>query len=186
MHPDIRAYDSAIEGRGLTASRPIPKHAVVWRLADAPGRLLTLRELKRLPPEQRHLAYRYKDRHFLSEDASRFMNHSCEPNTVWADDETLIAARDIAAGEEVTFDYATSDVHVWWRAKWRCRCGAPSCRGVVTGRDCLDPSFAARHRGHLPSWTVAFMRHHVGLRGRLSWLLYAGAELVRRLRPGGT
>lgn len=30
---------------------------------------------------------------------------------------------------------------------WRCRCGAPSCRGTVTGEDWRLPAFQQKHRG---------------------------------------
>jgi hypothetical protein len=185
MHPDIRVRESPIEGRGIFAGRLIPKGTTVWKLTEAPGTFVTHAELRRLPPDRRHLAYRYRDRYLLSSDGSEYMNHSCDPNTCWIDDETMVASRDIRPGDEVTFDYATSDVHVWWRAKWVCHCGAPGCRKIITGRDCLDPVFAERHRGHLPSWTVDFMQRHAGIRGRLSSLLYAGAEVVRQLRSIG-
>lgn len=68
---------------------------------------------------------------------SRFINHSCEPNCVVeiAHDRVHVhAARDIAAGEELTFDYAYE-----WEARYpvqmleshRCACGARQCRGSI-------------------------------------------------------
>jgi hypothetical protein len=183
MHPDIQVRDQdTIQGRGLFASRLLPEGTILWRLTEAPGTYVTPAQLRQLPETEQNLAYWHRDRYFLAADGSEYMNHSCDPNTPWVDDETLAASCDILPDQEITFDYATSDVHVWWRAKWACRCGAPSCRRFVTGRDCLDPAFAQRYRGRLPSWTVEFMQRHAGLRGRLSWLLYAAAEVVRQLR----
>jgi hypothetical protein len=182
MHPDIRVRESAIEGRGVYANRLIPQGTTLWKLTEATGIYVTSAKFRQLPVNLRCLAYRYRDRFFLSSDGSQFMNHSCDPNTHWLDDETMAASRDIQPDEEVTFDYATSDVHPWWREKWSCSCGAAGCRGVITGRDCLVPAFAARYRGYLPSWTVDFMRRHRGLRGHLSWLLFVGAGVARKVR----
>ncbi len=58
-------------------------------------------------------------------------NHSCEPNLGWVDAVTLVACRDIAAGEELTNDYATRTADPDFIMT--CHCGAPTCRGVVTG-----------------------------------------------------
>ena len=67
----------------------------------------------------------------------RFMNHSCLPSTfmkiltlggrmhlVWC------ARRDIAAGEELTYDYrfAEDDEE---SSRMQCLCGAPNCRGLL-------------------------------------------------------
>lgn len=60
----------------------------------------------------------------------RFLNHSCQPNSV-PHERMLVARRDIAAGEEVTFDY---DANEWDMAEpFACACGAAACRGVVRG-----------------------------------------------------
>jgi SET domain-containing protein len=60
-----------------------------------------------------------------------FLNHSCEPNCeteesrgrVW-----IMALRDIAAGEELTYDYHLYDGDP---AESPCYCGATSCRGSM-------------------------------------------------------
>lgn len=68
-------------------------------------------------------------------DQTRWINHSCAPNTEvmakWDRDADAVRAwwvalRDIAVGEELTYDYAfTAEVAE------PCACGAPSCRGVI-------------------------------------------------------
>ncbi|MEO6595566.1 MAG: SET domain-containing protein-lysine N-methyltransferase [Planctomycetota bacterium] len=66
----------------------------------------------------------------------RFLNHSCAPNAMLRE-RTLIALRDIARGEEVTFDYATTEYDM--AAPFPCGCGAPACRGVISGFKHLTP-----------------------------------------------
>ncbi len=183
LHPDIVRYESPVAGYGLVATKLIPAGTVICAPADGENiRILTHRQLRSLPKELHHLAYRHKDHFVLTEDDSQFMNHSCDPSTWWYDDDTLVARRDIHPGEEVAYDYATSEVHPWWRPKWECRCGASRCRRIISGRDCLDPDFQDDYAGHLPSWTLEFIARNRGLHGFaytcLAWL----AESVRRGR----
>jgi SET domain-containing protein len=68
-------------------------------------------------------------------DQTRWINHSCDPNAeilaecdpAWAH---IVAVRPIAAGEELTYDYAF-DAEV----AERCSCGAPTCRGWIVDPD---------------------------------------------------
>jgi len=70
----------------------------------------------------------------VPENLARFINHGCEPNceAVAEDGRIWICAlHDIAAGEELTFDYnfrlAAFPGHP-------CRCGAKSCAGFIVNR----------------------------------------------------
>lgn len=61
-----------------------------------------------------------------------FLNHACAPNA-WVDAAArwLVALRDIRRGEEVTFDYLTTE---WEMAEpFECGCGAARCRGRIGG-----------------------------------------------------
>lgn len=61
-----------------------------------------------------------------------FLNHACAPNArVDAAARRLVALRDIRRGEEVTFDYLTTE---WEMAEpFECGCGAEHCRGRIGG-----------------------------------------------------
>ncbi|HSV15089.1 MAG TPA: SET domain-containing protein-lysine N-methyltransferase [Tepidisphaeraceae bacterium] len=57
------------------------------------------------------------------------VNHSCDPDAGLVIDGTdvqLIALRDIAAGEQVTFDYSTTMDEDDF--EFDCLCGSPNCR----------------------------------------------------------
>jgi SET domain-containing protein len=70
-----------------------------------------------------------------SGSVARFINHSCAPNCrteivrgrVW-----ILARRDIAEGEELTYDYGFPFNE--WR-QHPCRCGVPRCAGFIVGKD---------------------------------------------------
>lgn len=77
-----------------------------------------------------------------------FTNHSCDPNVWMADELTIVARRDIQAGEEITADLA-----MWWDpdeegVAWECRCGSPQCRKIFTSHDWRRPELHARYGEH--------------------------------------
>ena len=83
-----------------------------------------------------------------SEPAEHF-NHSCAPNAAMSGQIALAARCNIAAGEEVCFDYAMCDGLAY--DEFDCDCGAPACRGRVTGEDWRRPELWARYpRGFSP------------------------------------
>jgi hypothetical protein len=135
LHPDIEVRRSAIEGSGLFATGPIPAGTVVARLG---GRLVSTAELRRLLDP----ATEYVDSIAVDDDQHlvlppgqpiHFGNHSCDPSMWHVDAYTLAARRDLAVGDELTVDYASQTTESAFRMD--CRCGAVSCRGVITGDD---------------------------------------------------
>jgi hypothetical protein len=67
-----------------------------------------------------------------SGQADDFVNHSCQPNAgmrIEATDVRLVAIRDIATGEQITFDYSTTMDEDDF--EFDCLCGSPVCRGRV-------------------------------------------------------
>jgi SET domain-containing protein len=111
-----RLGESAIHGLGLFAGEAIARGTVVWRFTpgfDLDADRQSLDELDR-PLRDYLLHYGYIDvrtgRFVLCCDHARFINHSDAPNIgpVFDSDPhgTDIALRDIAAGEEITTDYA--------------------------------------------------------------------------------
>ena len=70
------------------------------------------------------------------DSVAAFINHGCDPNCETDEfDEHMwiIAARDIAAGEELTYDYNLYDGEDDDEAI--CRCGAKECRGSMYGEE---------------------------------------------------
>lgn len=112
----VRCYlaPSAIEGLGLFCQEDIPRGRNVWRhdpLLDIrlPASLLTTAE----PPMREFLERcSYPDRNhpawiILEGDEGRYMHHADDPNLDFSDHVHGYARRDIAAGTELTRDYAT-------------------------------------------------------------------------------
>jgi uncharacterized protein len=152
LHPAIVMQSKGtIHGRGLFAIKPLKKGTLLWQL-DEPT--YTLEEIKTWSAERYKAFRRYGfqcgiDRYSLPEGLSRETNHSCDPNTWWADSGTIVARRDILRGEEITYDYATADIDIAF--EMACRCGARNCRRKVTNLDYLDPDWQAQYGSNLPA-----------------------------------
>ena len=59
-----------------------------------------------------------------------YTNHSCSPNSSVRGRE-LVAICPITSGDEITFDYETTE---WDMAEpFHCLCGSPDCRKVIKG-----------------------------------------------------
>jgi hypothetical protein len=73
------------------------------------------------------------------------LNHSCEPNCGLLGQTLVVAMRDIAPGEELTFDYAMCDASDY--DEFRCLCGETTCREIVTGSDWREVSLQGKYAG---------------------------------------
>lgn len=134
IHPatELRLVDPEM-GFGVFATAPIPRGTIVWAL-DPLDRVLTRAEVLALPAAMgfdadRHLWLDRQGRFVLAWDLARFVNHSCQPNCAATACGCEIAVADIAAGDQLTNDYA--DLGMAPGESLACRCGAPDCRGLV-------------------------------------------------------
>ncbi|MEZ6094838.1 MAG: SET domain-containing protein-lysine N-methyltransferase [Pirellulaceae bacterium] len=86
------------------------------------------------------------------DDAERF-NHCCAPNVGIKGQVVVLARRDIDAGEELTFDYETTDVAP---DPFDCSCGAPECRTRIDGDAWKSPEFQQANSGWF-NWFIEEM-----------------------------
>jgi hypothetical protein len=156
LHSAIEVRDKkAIHRNGLFATRPIRKGELVWQLNEP---TLTWSEVEALSEERREAFDYYGfqcgiNRYSLPEGSSREANHSCDPNTWWAGSDFIIARRDILTDEEVTYDYSTCDIDLVFDMK--CDCGNSKCRGEITNRDYLQPTWQKQYGLNLPPHVLA-------------------------------
>lgn len=156
--PRVVAGDTS-HGKGVFASAKIGQGELIMIFG---GYVFTPEEEKLLPPEIRDAALQI-DRGFVmgvmdKAEASEtdYVNHSCEPTAGIKGQISLVARRDIAANEEITFDYGT----IFFRAEGApvyeltCDCGTKSCRGKITQQDWLDENFQKKNQGFMPYYVV--------------------------------
>lgn len=136
MHPHTRLLPVDDTDFGVFATRPLPRGTLVW-VRDPLDQVFTSAEVAAMHPLQeaalRHWTYWEADTDalILLWDHARYTNHSCEANCRSGGYEFEVAVRDIAAGEQLTDDYASFGYAV----EFACRCGAPGCRGRVRAGD---------------------------------------------------
>lgn len=162
LHPAIRRIQtSTIHGTGLVAGTTIKKDEIIWK-READMQVFAIGEVLTWPEDKQErffwFAFQCDAETFIyTVEDDGYMNHSCDPNTWWLDDETLIARRDIAVGEEVTYDYATTEISIFY--EMNCQCGTASCRGLITEKDHLNSSWQTLYGDHIPSFVKKAIAH---------------------------
>ena len=87
-----------------------------------------------------------------SKGIARLVNHSCDPNCGIKRLTSIVAMRDIAAGEQITWDYEMTEKSSWWRM--RCRCGSERCRKRIGSYSNLPHSIRQKYRGYISRWLL--------------------------------
>lgn len=144
---EVRTVDEK-GGGGVFACQPISagEHLITWG-----GEIIDWAVLQQLPPDvQSRKTVQIEENQYLltvgEADPGDYVNHSCNPNAGLKDCNVLVALRNIAPGEEVCIDYAMCDGTPY--DEFACACGAPNCRGHVTGDDWRRPELVVRYAGY--------------------------------------
>ena len=141
---------SAIQGRGLFARTAIPAGEIV---AVKGGVILDAAAFARVRDALTPGEIQIEDGLYIAPGSVEgieanilCLNHSCRPNVGVRGQITFVAMRDIAAGAELTIDYAMIDGDPGVRMA--CSCGAQECRKIVTGKDWRLPELQRRYAGY--------------------------------------
>ncbi|RZI72818.1 MAG: SET domain-containing protein [Variovorax sp.] len=139
----IQTRRSAVHGNGVFAVQDIAEGET---LIEYKGEVISWKEALRRhphdPAQPNHTFYFHiDDKHVIdgkvNGNAARWINHSCAPNC--EADETdgrifIKALRNIAAGEELNYDYGLIIDEPYTPAllaEYPCWCGAATCRGTL-------------------------------------------------------
>ena len=110
LHPLAVARPAGAKGRGVFAVEAIPAGTTV---AGFGGNVVDRAELDALDESVRIHALQIDDDLFIASelpfDDADFVNHSCDPNCGIVGSVLMVTMRDVAAGEELCFDYAMTD-----------------------------------------------------------------------------
>jgi hypothetical protein len=150
LSPKTEVRESKIHGRGLFATAAIAKDEIV---AVKGGHIVdrkTLRE--KITPRFGPVEIQIDDDLFIApvteeerEGSMLYSNHSCDANLGMRGGITLVAMRDIRAGEELTHDWAMTDNDDY---SVECKCSAPNCRKVLSGKDWQRPELQKKYVGY--------------------------------------
>ncbi len=141
IHPNVIVKSTGIYGKGLFVNKDIRKGEIIWQMdADVPK--FHINVVQSMPSSNYSKLLKYvmqiSEQWYIgmpdgtSTEPGDFINHSCNPNTWFVKDVALATRWDIKAGEELTYDYATSDT---FGLEMKCQCGSSNCRQVITGGD---------------------------------------------------
>jgi uncharacterized protein len=130
---------SAIHGTGGFARVAV---AAGTRLIEYVGRKIDKTESLRQCELDNPYIFSINEEYDLDGDVdwnpARLLNHSCAPNGEAEEFEEriwIVALRDIAAGEEITFNY-NYDLQDY--REHPCRCGATNCVGYIVAEEFFD------------------------------------------------
>ena len=146
LTPKAEARPAGDKGWGAFVSEPIAAGETV---AGFGGWVVSGGQLEQMTLDRQHRSIQIDaDLYLVSNvtpEPGDMLNHSCEPNCGLQGSQLLVAMRDIAPGEELSFDYAMCDASDY--DEFRCLCQAQTCREVVTGSDWRSPELQARYAG---------------------------------------
>ena len=152
--PKTEVRTSPIHGRGIFATTGIAKDEVVLVKGGhiVTGKFLSEQVTQVLGPVEIQI----DDSLYIApvspeerEPSMLYSNHSCDANLGIRGEITFVAIRNIAAGEELTHDWCTTDDGDYSQ---ECNCGAPNCRKTVTGKDWQKPGLQRQYSGYFSAY----------------------------------
>lgn len=165
FHPSIEVKHSPIAGRGLFATALIRKGELISHEDPADYLILNREQVECMSLENQdfwwHFCYQVGDdawmgprsREVVARKKTFFTNHSCDPSTWFIDDITMIARRTIHPGDEITYDYSTTESYIDPEMETVvCRCGIEDCRGRINATDWQRPDLQERYGPHWMSY----------------------------------
>lgn len=141
----IYIQKSNIQGRGAFAKNPILKGEHVCFLKGKEVSIIQLKKRYESGEERKNLTDPLQianNKYIILKDKYKYINHSCSPNMGVRGKNELRALKDIKRGEEITYDYSTTeweDIKEWGNERkfyaeyWKmpCKCHTKVCRKIV-------------------------------------------------------
>lgn len=116
-------------GIGVFASRDMRPGEFV---AGFYGEIYVAKRASLLPASVRNHAIQFSTNQWRdSVGVARYLNHSCEPNCCVNGEFDVTTLRTIKAGEELLWDYSTTENSDWVVPGRICLCGSSNCRGTI-------------------------------------------------------
>jgi uncharacterized protein len=136
----IEVRESGVHGRGVYATKPIPKGAPI---IEYTGQRVLWENVPNDPANPHTFLFGLDNGTEVIDptirgNEARWINHSCDPNCEAIEEEDervfIYALRDLQQGEELFYDYALQVDEPITREvaeESRCFCGSSRCRGTM-------------------------------------------------------
>lgn len=146
VHLEIKK--SGCDGKGIFVKKHIKKGQAVISLAQS-GIILPNANAGNKAIQIDDDLYLDPKRHVWG-----FLNHSCEPNTVFDSEKfQIFAIRDITVGEEITYHYCTTEFDLLAKNEhFSCLCGSKNCIGTVFGFKHLSQELKVKLKPYLANY----------------------------------
>lgn len=133
-HTELRIISPRV-GYGVFATQRIPKGTITYikdqmELVVKPGDF-RLSDKKYFDIIEKYSYINNKGHRIVSWDLSKYVNHSCNANSISTGYDFEIALRDIEAGEQLTDEYGIFNLV----ADMPCECGELLCRSLIKKAD---------------------------------------------------
>lgn len=154
MESALIVKKSSVDGTGVFAGRDFEVGETICMFGGQRVSVQELRDKIALGRDDLSCdSFQLGEREYLLLDEPYvYVNHSCVPNAGFKNETEMVALVDIKKGDELFFDYSTTE----WTpqefteydySEWPmpCRCGTVSCRRLVTCFVCLPEEVRERH-----------------------------------------
>lgn len=151
----VKSGKSGVAGLGLFAAEKIKKDEVVLDFSIGEQKIISSKEADELYKNGFDYMIQIADDRFLvtvqgpDQIERGYLNHSCNPNCGIQDTLKFVAMRDIAAGEELTIDYAIMESSDY---SFECKCGNENCRKIITGNDWKIKELQEKYDGYFSDY----------------------------------
>jgi SET domain-containing protein len=149
MNKNVFVMSTEKKGVGVFAKRSLKKGELIVR-----GK-----KIKKLNEQTDYSFQVDLNTHVQLNTPARLINHSCDPNLGMKNNSfggyDFIALRNIESGEEITWDYAMTEL-VSIAIKEYCQCKTNKCRGIIGGFLCLTPEIKARYGRFIADYLKRF------------------------------
>lgn len=145
LTPKAKPGDSTIHRYGIFAVEPIKQGEPINAFG---GIAVPHTEIQDYRKTISHAGVQVSDDFFIvpasNEEIKQqgIFNHSCEPNVGFNSSVTMVAIRDIEAGEELVMNYAFMETDF---EAFECNCRSASCRKVIDSNTWKDDGFQAKY-----------------------------------------
>lgn len=151
----IEVIKSRIEGRGIISTQDIKKNGFVGYIQGPIKHKVNSGE----KDSKAHPDWvGFKKNYWIDpQPPFKYINHSCEPNCGLSGTKTFRALKNIKAGEELTFDYSTSEIDTNWVLDYECKCGSKTCRKTIRSIQSLSKKKINEYLPHIPTHYMKYI-----------------------------
>ena len=148
MIKDVIVKDAGKKGRGVFALKAFKKGGFVFR--SLRGKIIHKKDRSKLTKDDIiHLNEIDYNTWEIMRSPGRFVNHSCDPNTLQKG-VSFYAIKNIKKGEEITGEYR---INAFDKYKWRCYCGSKNCKKwIVSDFFDIDPKLQKKYLPYAPKF----------------------------------